>query len=349
MIRSRACFNFGSERNALISRASVVSPGLTKSSAWPVRIASVMWPKRSAKEKAVGFFSGEKPLGHFAKQAGAHRRVALDLVAGKAERRGVEAAGKRQRVAGRAVQRGRARLETAEKIGHRRALLHRGVGLAGMQAAMIVGGTEKDLLMRFGMGRLEPVTLGQFGDFLRRQGAKTTVAHFLGKRLAIAVAALEIAEEQHQPLNVLHREDLVDVDQGMRDAVRQALLAQVGGQLVNHRAQLLNFFVLALVQIPDEEMDLAAVGEIGRHLLAEENVGVVGDRLGAIEPVVVGDGLEGHARGVELAVERLRLAVTLRHAEPAQNPLGRAVGKTRVKLEVNAQHGRRRWWVESRA
>ena len=111
----------------------------------------------------------------------------------------------------------------------------------------------------------------------------------------------------------------------------------------------LDFLVLRLVEIPDEEMDFAAVGEIGGHFLAEKNVGVMGDGLAAVEPVVVGDGLEGHPGGVELAVKRLRLAVTLRHAEPAQDPLARPVREAGMELKINAQHNRRRWWVGSRA
>ncbi len=60
MILSSARLSFASERNALISRVSVTSPGLTKSSACPVRTASATWPKRSVKENAVGFWPARK-------------------------------------------------------------------------------------------------------------------------------------------------------------------------------------------------------------------------------------------------------------------------------------------------
>ena len=89
--------------------------------------------------------------------------------------------------------------------------------------------------------------------------------------------------------------------------------------------------MLRLVEIPDEEMDFAAVGKVGGDFLAEKNVGVMGDGFAAVEPVVVGDGLEGHPGGVELAVERLGFAVALGHPEPAQDPLGRAVRKAGMK------------------
>ena len=107
--------------------------------------------------------------------------------------------------------------------------------------------------------------------------------------------------------------------------------------------------MLRLGEVPDQEMDFAAVGKIGRYFLAEKNVRVMGDRLRAVEPVVIGDRLEGHARIAELAVKRLRLAVTLRHAQPAQDPLGRPVGEAGVELEINAQHNRRKWWAGNRA
>ncbi len=293
---------------------------------------------------------GEKALRHLAEQAGADRRAALDLVAREAEDGGVEAAGKRERIAHRPVQRRRAFAPAPRKKSCTVApCSHLGVGRAGMQAAVVVGRGEENLAMRVGVGRLEVVAIGQLADFFRRERGEAAVADFLRQRLAIAVARLEAAEEQHEPLEVLDGEQLVDVDQRMRDAVRQLLLAQIGGELVDVRAQVLDFLVLRLVQVPDEQMDFAAVGKVGGHFLAEKNVGVMRDRLAAVEPVVVGDRLEGHARRVELAVERLRLAVTLRHAEPAQDPLARAVREAGVELEINAQHNRRRWWVGSRA
>ena len=107
--------------------------------------------------------------------------------------------------------------------------------------------------------------------------------------------------------------------------------------------------MLRLVEIPDEQMDFAAVGEIGGDLFAQENVGVMRDRLATIDPVVVGDRLESHAGIVELFVKRLRFAVTLRHAEAAQDPFARTVREAGVELEINAQHIRHKWWVGTRA
>ncbi len=104
--------------------------------------------------------------------------------------------------------------------------------------------------------------------------------------------------------------------------------------------------MLHFVQVPDEQVNLAAVGEIGGDLLAEKDIRVVGDGATTVDPVVIGDGLERHARGVELAVKHLRLAVTLRDAQAAQDPLARAVREAGMKLEINAQHICRRWWVQ---
>ena len=203
--------------------------------------------------------------------------------------------------------------------------------------------------MRVGVRWFEVVALGQLADFFRRQGGQAAVAYLLGQRLAIAVAGLEAAEKKHEALEVLDGEKVVDVDQRMRNAVGQFLLAQIAGELIDVRPQLLDFLVLRLVEIPDEEMDFAAVGKVGGDFLAQENVGVMRNRLAAIDPVVVGDGLERHPGVVKFFVKRLRLAVTLRHAEAPQDPFAGPVGEAGVKLEINAQHIRRRWWVGTRA
>ena len=59
-------------------------------------------------------------------------------------------------------------------------------------------------------------------------------------------------------------EKLVDVDQGMGDAVGQILLAQITGKFVDIGTKALDLLVLRLGQIPDEEMNLAAIGESAR-------------------------------------------------------------------------------------
>ena len=74
--------------------------------------------------------------------------------------------------------------------------------------------------MCVGMARLKPVAVGKLDDLLRRQRLETAVADLLPERLAIAVARLEAAEEQHQPLEVFDREQIIDVGQRMRHAVR---------------------------------------------------------------------------------------------------------------------------------
>ena len=186
--------------------------------------------------------SGEKTLRHLAEQARAGRRAALDLVAREAEDGGVKAAGKGERIAHRPVQR---RLALVRGLRKNRAAvapaLDLGVGRAGMQAAVVVGRGEKDFAVRVGVGRLEVVAVGQLADFFRRQRGEAAIAHLLRQRLAVAVAGLEAAEEQHEPLEMLDGEKLVDVDQRMRHAVRQFLLAQIGGELVDVRPQASGF------------------------------------------------------------------------------------------------------------
>ena len=119
----------------------------------------------------------------------------------------------------------RAFFDTLEKILHGRASFHLGISRAGVKTAMIVGRGEKDFAVRVGVRRFEVVAIGQLADFFRRQDGQAPVAHFLAQRLAIAVAGLEPAEEKHEALEVLDGENLVDVDQRMRDAVGQFLLA----------------------------------------------------------------------------------------------------------------------------
>ena len=199
------------------------------------------------------------------------------------------------------------------------------------------------------MGWREIVAIGQFVDFFRCEGSEALIAYLLRQLFAIAVAPLEVAEEEDKPFKMLDGEKVVDVDQRVRDTMGQAMPAQISGELVDIRAQALDFPKLRFVEIPDEKVDFAAVGKISGHFDAEENVGVMGDGLATVEPVMISNGLEGHPGGIEFAVKRLGFAVTLRHAEPAKDPFARPVGKAGVKLEVNAQHNRRKWWVGSRA
>jgi len=89
-------------------------------------------------------------------------------------------------------------------------------------------------------------------------------------------------------------------------------------------------------------VDVQRLGrEEGADLLADGEIGKVGELQRAGDGVVVGERHVGHAARLGLAVDEVRVGETLAHAErPRQVQFG-AGGETRVAVEVDACDGAR--------
>jgi hypothetical protein len=70
--------------------------------------------------------------------------------------------------------------------------------------------------------------------------------------------------------------------------------------------------MLRLLEIPHQEMHFTPIGKIRRDLFANENVSVVREFETAFNPVMIRDSFQAHAHRVELLIQELRFAVTLR-------------------------------------
>ena len=98
--------------------------------------------------------------------------------------------------------------------------------------------------------------------------------------------------------------------------------------------------VLRLGVAPDEHVDLASlVGEMGRHLLAEEHAGSIGDGEASFDRIVVRQRDEIHARRAQGVVGQRGIRDAFRKARPAENPFGRAITGARMDVKVGFHQG----------
>ena len=152
--------------------------------------------------------------------------------------------------------------------------------------------------MRIGVERRQVVGVGQTIDLLGRQ-----VLYNGGKGLVFAAVAgpveFEIPKEQQQAFKVSDREPVVYGIQGVGDDVEDTRLLEIGGQVENVLAALLDLVMLGFGDVQYEHVDLAAVlREVAGHLLADEGVGQVRNLQGPADTVVVGDGHGSRVRQV---------------------------------------------------
>ena len=189
------------------------------------------------------------------------------------------------------------------------------------------------------MRGLQLVLFREGGDQLRCEAVEHKLRDLAEKRVAQAVDSLESLEEQQQFLEVGDAKFFVHLVKRMCNGMGDVVLRQVFLQVVDILAQALDFAVLRLVDSPHEQMHLAAVlGEIGRHLLADECARLVRDFEATLDAVVVGDGDEIHPARAKQVVEFPGLGIAVGKIEPARDPFRGAVAEAGMDVEVNFRH-----------
>ena len=108
----------------------------------------------------------------------------------------------------------------------------------------------------------------------------------------------------------------------MREAVREAGIAQIRGELDDVEAQLGDLAVLLFVETPDQHVRVQGFPrEEGRGLFADDEVVVMRQAQGALDSVVVGEGDVRHATRLGETVQKMRRRVRFAHAELARQPV----------------------------
>ena len=160
---------------------------------------------------------------------------------------------------------------------------------------MIVGAADENLAPRLRVSWLEIMAVRELLDLLRSQPGKDLLGQFAQERIAQSVDALEVLEEQNQPLEMRGLQFAVDAVKRMRHRMHDRLALQIGLQLEDVVARAHDLCVLRFRDSPNQQVNLAGiVREISRDLLADESVRQVGDLQAALDRVVIGDGDEIH-------------------------------------------------------
>jgi hypothetical protein len=205
---------------------------------------------------------------------------------------------------------------------------------------VIVGAGGEDFLPGLGVRGGDRVAIGEFVDLRGREGGEGEASGFAEERVAVAVEALEMAEEEDELLDVRPGEAFVEAVEWVRDGVDDLRGGEVTLEVEDVLAQGVDFAVLQLGDAPDEDVGLAAIfRKTGADLFADEDAGEVGDFEAALDAVVIGDGDQVHAAIAQLLVKRAGFRTAIREADAAEEPLGRPAAVAGVKMEVGF-HGR---------
>ena len=128
------------------------------------------------------------------------------------------------------------------------------------------------------MGRCEAVALGHGVDARGGEVGEQVAQGDVEQIITQAVDPLERAEEEDQVFDVRAVKVVGETVQRVGDRVRQVLGGKVALKVKDIVAQTADVAVLGFGEIPDEEMDLAAIfGERRGDFLAQENAGQIGD------------------------------------------------------------------------
>ena len=176
--------------------------------------------------------------------------------------------------------------------------LSRGVG--GLELDVVRAGIDPRVIVRAGVvvlaprlvpQRLDLVPRGQLLDPLRRERGDELVHQDARSLAAAAAERLPPPKQQRQPLEMLEGEQphLV-IEEWVRHEVRQPLLGQVAGELVDVVPELYDLAVHRLVEPEHHHVHVHVVlGEDRRDLLAQDHVVVARRQLERpVEAVVVG-------------------------------------------------------------
>ena len=98
----------------------------------------------------------------------------------------------------------------------------------------------------------------------------------------------------------------------MRQHIKDVLALEVIDQLIEVAPQRLDLLMLRLGYSQRQHVQLdVLIGEIGGDLFADEKIVVMGQRQGAVDGVVVGEGDIGHATGLGRSYRRSSGSVLL--------------------------------------
>jgi hypothetical protein len=118
------------------------------------------------------------------------------------------------------------------------------------------------------------MALGQFVDLVRRERGEKALGELAQERVPQTVDALEMFEEQDQPLEMRRFQLAVDAIEGMRDGVGDVSGLEITLEGQDVVANDDNVGMLGLADSPDQDVNLAGIlRKICRNLLADECIG----------------------------------------------------------------------------
>jgi hypothetical protein len=125
----------------------------------------------------------------------------------------------------------------------------------------------------------------------------------------------------------------------MREPVREAALAQERDELHHGSTTRLEFAMVLLGEVPDEDVERNPLAlELRGHLDREERVGKVRDPQRALQRVVIRNRDEIHPAALAHAVDALGFGVGLAEPCPAERVVAAVGGVARVRVQVAARH-----------
>ncbi len=148
--------------------------------------------------------------------------------------------------------------------------------------AVIIGAADENLSPWLRVGWPEVMAVRELLDLLRSESGKNLLRQLAQERIAQAVDAFEMLEEENQALQMRGLQFAVDAVKRMRHRMHDRLALQIGLQLENVVADAHDLGVLGFRDSPNEQVNLAGiVREISRDLLADKSVRKVGDLRGS--------------------------------------------------------------------
>ena len=179
------------------------------------------------------------------------------------------------------------------------------------------------------MGWLEIVSLRELFDFLLSKRTEEFLRKLAQKGVTQAVDALEMFEEQNQPLEMRCLELAVDAVKRMCDCVRDLCALQIALERENIVPDNDDVLVLLFGDAPDQKVNLAGIlRKISRDLLADKRVREIADLQTTVDCVVVGNGDETHSALDKLSMELARVGIGIWKIKPPEKPFFRARTKT---------------------
>ena len=179
------------------------------------------------------------------------------------------------------------------------------------------------------MGWLEIVSLRELFDFLLSKRTEEFLRKLAQKGVTQAVDALEMFEEQNQPLEMRCLELAVDAVKRMCDRVRDLCALQIALERENIVPDNDDILVLLFGDAPDQKVNLAGIlRKISRDLLANKRVRQIADLQTTVDCVVVSNGDETHSALDKLSMELARVGIGIWKIKPSEKPFFRARTKT---------------------